>query len=60
MYSVGTNQINNLFLIKTFQVIVVGADTTILSNNETDEVDEENDDIESEHDIDNSPGTILK
>ena len=40
------------------EVIVVGADTTILSNNETDEVDEENDDIESEHD-DNSPGTIL-
>merc|ERR1712088_1047651 len=31
------------------EVIVVGADTTILSNNETDEVDEENDDIESEH-----------
>ena len=37
----------------------MGADTTILSNNETDEVDEENDDIESEHDNDNSPGTIL-
>ena len=32
----------------------MGADTTILSNNETDEVDEENEDIESEHD-DNSP-----
>ena len=32
----------------------MGADTTILSNNETDEVDEENDEIESEHD-DNSP-----
>ena len=32
----------------------MGADTTILSNNETDEVDEENDDIESEHD-NNSP-----
>ena len=36
----------------------MGADTTILSNNETDEADEQNDDIESEHD-DNSPGTIL-
>ena len=37
------------------EVIVVGADTTILSNNETDEVDEENDDIESEHDSNISP-----